>query len=64
MNTKLKVKRIEKMLSQSDLANKIGVTSQSVSDYERGRTLPKYENMKKIAEALDCRVGELFFGED
>lgn len=61
MNVKLKVKRIENKLSQKSLADKIGVTSQSVSDYETGRTTPNPKNMKKIAEILHCTVDELFF---
>lgn len=61
MNIKLKIKRIEKGLSQKELASIIGVTSQSISEYERGNTMPSYENMKKISKALDAPVQELFF---
>ena len=61
MNIKLKIKRMEKGLSQKELASIVGVTSQSISEYERGNTNPSYENMKKISKALDAPVQELFF---
>lgn len=58
---KLKIKRIEKDLSQIELAKRIGVTNQSISDYETGRVNPSYSTMKKIAKELDSTVDELFF---
>jgi len=61
VNIKLKIKRMEKGLSQKELASIVGVTSQSISEYERGNTNPSYENMKKISKALDAPVQELFF---
>lgn len=63
VNLKLKFKRHEKNLTQKELAEIIGVTSQSVSDYERGKTIPNYTNMIKISEILDTPVSELFFDE-
>lgn len=63
MNLKLKFKRIEKGLTQFQLAEQIGATNQTISEYERGRVKPSYDNMKKISEVLDTPVGELFFDE-
>ena len=59
----IKFKRIEQKLSQKQLADLIGVTSQSISDYERGKTVPSYENMQKLSKVLNAPVGELFFDE-
>lgn len=61
MNLNLKIRRIQRSLSQKDLAEIIGVTSQSISDYERGKTIPSYDNMVKISKALETPVQDLFF---
>lgn len=61
---KLKMKRMEKKMSQDQLGKPIGVTGQTISLYERGKVLPRPENMKKIASILNSSVEELFFNED
>lgn len=63
MNLSLKFKRIKMNLTQEELAKKIGVTKQSISDYERGRSDPSPKTMKKIAKALNSEVCELFFND-
>jgi len=63
MNLKLKFKRIEKGLTQIQLAELIGATNQTISEYERGRVKPSYDNMVKISKALETPVQELFFDE-
>ena len=55
------IKRIEKNLSQKELAKRVGITNQSVSDYERGKSNPSYEVMRRISEELEAPVDELFF---
>jgi len=57
----LKIERMKRNLSQKELAKKIGITSQAISDYETGRTNPNYRVMAKIAKELDSSVDELFF---
>lgn len=49
-----------KSLSQQQLANEIGVTSQSVSLMERGKMGPSAENILRLAHALDCDPFWLF----
>jgi transcriptional regulator with XRE-family HTH domain len=39
-------------MKQSDLASKVGVTQTAMSSYERGRTLPTIDIVKKLAEEL------------
>ena len=58
---KLKIRRIEKDLSQIELAKRVGVTNQSISDYETGRVNPSFSTMERIARELDSTVDELFF---
>lgn len=59
----LKIRRIQKGLSQKELAERIGITNQSISDYESGRLNPSYDTMKQISEELDSTVDALFFKE-
>lgn len=44
----LKKIRTEKQMSQNDLAQKIGVTQQTIAQYEKAKNFPKYETIKKI----------------
>jgi transcriptional regulator with XRE-family HTH domain len=58
----LKKIRTEKNISQSDLAELIGMHSTHVSRYERNLTQPTLEVVKKIAEALNVSVDYLAYG--
>lgn len=60
----LKIKRIERNLSQKELATIVGISNQSISDYENGRLNPSYEIMGKISKELKTSVDELFFNEN
>ena len=48
--------RKARKLSQSELANKIGVTRQAVSAYETGKRVPKPDIMDKLSEAFDVSI--------
>lgn len=58
---KLKVKRIEKGVTQRELGAVIGVTEQTISLYERGKLLPKVSHMKILSDFLEVSVQDLFF---
>lgn len=49
---KIKQTREAAGFTQAQLAEKIGTTSQNISQYERGLRKPKYETMLKISTAL------------
>ena len=53
--------RIEAGLTQEVLAEKIGVSRQSVISIERGRFLPSIETALRLAAALDTTVETLFW---
>ncbi len=55
--------RKEKGLTQEQLAEKLGVTSKSISRWENGNTLPDYSLLKDLCNELDINVNELLFGE-
>lgn len=49
----------KKNMSQSELAEKAGLTEVTVSRYFKGTRIPKITTVYKIAEALEVTVGEL-----
>lgn len=56
---KMKVKRMERGLTQAQLAEKIGVAHITIFQYESGWRVPKRETLEKIAAALDCKVEDI-----
>jgi transcriptional regulator with XRE-family HTH domain len=62
---KLRVLREEKGLSQAELAEKIGVSSKTISRYESGESNPRYPKIyDDIAEALKIDKLELLSDKD
>lgn len=55
----LQALRRKKGMSQEDLSKLVGVTPGMVSRWERGKRTPKYQNLKKISEALECPIETL-----
>ena len=55
----LKEIRQEKGLSQTDLAKKMGISSQAVQQFENGVRTPSLERTVEIAQALDITLDEL-----
>ena len=48
----LKTIRKQKGLQQQELAEKMGVSTATVSDWEHGRKKPRYTNLAKLANVL------------
>jgi len=55
--------RKKKGLSQSDLANQVGISYAQVGRYETKGAQPPAEVLKKIADALDSTVDYLISGD-
>ena len=55
--------RKEKGLTQEALAEKLGVTSKSISRWENGNTMPDYSLLKDLCSELSINVNELLSGE-
>lgn len=53
---RIKEARLEKGLSQAQLAEKCGFATITIQQYERNKREPKLENLQKIADALDMSV--------
>ena len=62
-NVKLKLARVEKDLSQEDLAQKVGVTRQTIGLIELGKYNPTISICIAICKALDKTLDELFWME-
>jgi transcriptional regulator with XRE-family HTH domain len=60
VGVKIRVFRNHRGLSQSDLAEKIGVAFQQVQKYESGANRVGAGRLSRIAAALDISIGELF----
>ena len=56
--------RKKKNLTQSELAEKIGVTDKSISNWENGRNMPDLSLFKPLCEILDISVNDLISGEN
>ncbi|MDE7105767.1 MAG: helix-turn-helix domain-containing protein [Anaeroplasmataceae bacterium] len=55
--------RKEKDLSQTDLADIIGVTFQAVSKWERGEAIPDISILEKLASFYNVSIDEIIKGE-
>ena len=55
--------RKDRKLTQKELAEKAGIATITLQQYERGVREPKLEQMQKIAAALEISFGELFAQE-
>ena len=62
-NVKLKLARVEKDLSQEDLAQKVGVTRQTIGLIELGKYNPTISICIAICKALDKTLDDLFWME-
>ena len=52
-----------KNMTQEQLAEKLGVTSKSISRWENGNTMPDYTLLKDLCNELDININELLSGE-
>ncbi|MDY3617490.1 helix-turn-helix transcriptional regulator [Agathobaculum sp.] len=63
-NKRMKLARIERDLSQAQLAEKVGVTRQTIGLIEAGGYNPTLQLCISICKALDKTLDELFWEED
>lgn len=58
----IKFFREQKNISQSELAEKLNVTRQAVSNWETEKTQPDIDTLHKIADVLEVDIEELIYG--
>ena len=56
-------KRKEKKLTQSELAEKLGITDRAISKWENGVCMPDVGTIPDICNILDITINDLFSGE-
>lgn len=64
IGNRIKAARQEKGISQEELAQVIGATKSAVSRYEAGKRQPRYDQLQRIATALEVPIQELMDLED
>lgn len=60
-NQKLYELRVQRKLSQRQVAEAVGITQSGYAMIERGWRHPRKETMKRLAEFFGVTVDELFF---
>ena len=63
-NVRMKVARVERDLSQEELAEKVGVTRQTIGMIETGKFNPSIKLCIAICHALGKTLDELFWEDD
>lgn len=61
--SKIKIARVEKDLTQEELADIVGVTRQTIGLIESGKYNPSLNLCIDIAKALDKTLNDLFWEE-
>ena len=60
----LKLYRENKNMTQTEVAEALGIKSATVSKYESGTLEPNIESLKKLAQLFDISIGELLNEDD
>lgn len=55
--------RKEKGMTQTELAEKLHVTHQAISNWENGKTQPDVDTLTQIAQVFEVSVENLIYGE-
>ena len=59
ISKRIKNSRVQKNMTQMDLADAMGVSYQAVSNWERGNTLPDISKIEQLCKELDLSFDEL-----
>lgn len=59
----ISMKRKEKNITQSELAEKLNISDRAISKWENGVCLPDASNMKDLCQILGITINDLFSGE-
>lgn len=56
---KLTLKRKEARMTICELAEKVGLNYNTISQYENGSHKPRVDNIQKIADELGCEIKDI-----
>ena len=60
ISKKLKFYRFQNSITQQQLADMLGITSQSISKWEREECCPDIALLPVLADTIGCKVDEFF----
>ncbi len=60
----IRILRLEKGLSQSDLAERLGITFQQIQKYEKGINRVGSSRLARLSQVLNVSVGRFFQGSE
>ena len=63
LNQRIRLLRQARNMSQVELANRLGVTKQSVSNWENGRTYPDLQSLLRLSDLFGLSLDELIKGD-
>lgn len=61
---RLKELRLEKRLTQRELATRLGFSANCICEWEKGRSEPSIDSLKALAICLDCTIDYLIGASD
>lgn len=64
MKNTIKVERAKLNISQAELAEKIGVSRQTINSIERGKFVPSTVIALKMARLFSCKIEDIFVLEE
>lgn len=64
MKNSLKVLRAGRDWTQQDLADRLGVSRQTINAIEKGKYDPALPTAFRLARLFDCRIEDIFYFED
>ena len=59
MRVTLKAARINRGLTQEDVAKELNVTKKTVGSWEMGKTMPKIDKIERLCALLGCRYDDI-----
>lgn len=62
--TKLKMLRLEKGMTQGEIADELGISRGCLANYETGKRSPDGDMLKKLAQVLNVSIDFLMTGSD
>ena len=64
VGARIKERRKDAAMTQSEMAKLLGVHSVTVSNWERGRQIPAAARLEEVARVLDCDPYFIYFGQE
>jgi transcriptional regulator with XRE-family HTH domain len=64
LGLRLKIARQGRKLSQTELAERVGINQNNIAQYEAGKVLPKLDTIVKFSQELGCGIEWLITGKE